>query len=120
MGGCILSDRRFNERFNKVFSVILSGMWGDALGIARNISEGGMFVETQDPFPLGSKMKITFSYPNRDTEMTAEAEVVHLCFLNRTPAGDRRRVISGMGIRFGKFLLEKLPLRCDLPPVVLQ
>ena len=74
-------DRRQDKRLDKVFTVYISGAWGAAFGIARNISEGGMFIE-----------------------MTAVGEVVHLCFLNRTAAGGRREVMVGMGVRFLNFL----------------
>ncbi len=97
------SNRRMNERLDKVFSIHIDGAWGKAFGIARNISEGGMFIETPDPYPLGSRMQITFSFPGSGTEMSAQAEVVHLCFLNHTPAGDPRRLIVGMGVRFASF-----------------
>ena len=52
-------------------------------------------------------MKVTFSFPQSGTEMTALAEVMHLCFLNRTPAGDPRRVMVGMGVRFTGFASEE-------------
>ena len=96
-------ERRMVDRFNKVFSIYITGPWGTSFGIARNISEGGMFIETPDPYPLGSRMQVTFSLPQSVTEMTALAEVVHLCFLNRTPAGAPRRVMVGMGVRFVGF-----------------
>ncbi len=97
------SDRRIAQRLDKVFSIYISGAWGTAFGIARNISEGGMFIETPDPYPLGSRMQVTFSLPGGEAEMTALAEVVHLCFLSDTPAGGPRRVVVGMGVRFVGF-----------------
>jgi hypothetical protein len=97
-------DRRHTRRLDKVFTVYISGAWGAAFGIARNISEGGMFIETCDPYPLGSRMQVTFALPSGDTEMTAVGEVVHLCFLNRTAGGGQREVMVGMGVRFLNFL----------------
>ena len=100
-------DRRQAKRFDKVFTVYISGAWGAAFGIARNISEGGMFIETCDPYPLGSRMQVTFAPPNGDggdAEMTAVGEVVHLCCLNRTSAGGHREILLGMGVRFLNFL----------------
>jgi len=99
-------DRRTEPRFGKVFSVYISGAWGSSLGIARNISEGGLFIETPDPYPLGSRMTVTFANPDGETEMTALGEVTHICFLNRTPAGAMRKVMTGMGIRFLHFIQE--------------
>jgi Tfp pilus assembly protein PilZ len=100
-------DRRRDRRFDKVFSVYIAGAWGSAFGIARNISEGGMFIESSDPYPLGSRMQVTFYLPESDAEMTAEGEVVHLCFLNRTAGGGTREVLVGMGVRFTGFLQQE-------------
>jgi hypothetical protein len=100
-------DRRTERRLDKVFSVYLSCDWGNAFGIARNISERGMFIEAHDPYPLGCRVLITFSFPGSHAEMTALAEVVHLCFVNQTPAGGLRKVMVGMGVRFLRFLQEE-------------
>lgn len=97
-------ERRVNSRFNKVFSVYLSGAWGNAFGIARNISEGGMFIETLDPYPLGSQLRITFSFPGNQMEMTALGEVVHICFMNRSASGSPRKLLLGMGVHFISFV----------------
>ncbi len=112
--------RRIVGRLDKVFSIYITGIWGTAFGIARNISQGGMFIETADPYPLGSLMEITFSYPGSDVEMSAEAEVVHLCFLNRTPAGGQRRVIVGMGVRFNSFSAQQPGAGSLLRPIMVQ
>jgi hypothetical protein len=103
-------ERRHEQRFDKVFSVYINSPFGSAFGIVRNISEGGMFIETNDPYPLGSRMKITFSRQENDTEMTALAEVAHLCLLNQTAAGGNRESMIGMGVRFIGFEQEGLQL----------
>jgi PilZ domain. len=97
-------ERRTNGRFNKVFSVYISGAWGNAFGIARNISEGGMFIETLDPYPLGSQLSITFSFPGNEMEMTATGEVVHISFMNRSAGGSPRKLLLGMGVHFTGFV----------------
>ena len=80
------------------------------MGIARNISQGGMFIETQDPYPLGSRMEVTFYFPGNDIQMTAIGEVVHLYFLNHTAAGGLRKVMVGMGVKFVGFVEEEKPI----------
>lgn len=99
-----MSDSRRGYRLDMVFSVYISGAFGTSFGIARNISEGGMFIETQDPYPLGGQIMVTFSVPGNLVEMTALAEVVHICFVHRTAAGGDRSVLSGMGVRFLGFV----------------
>ena len=93
-------ERREAPRLDKVFPVFVEGDGGAALGIARNISEGGMFVETRDPQPLGTQVRITF--PSTSGDMTAVAEVRYVChLLGRTPAAQRGPLaLRGMGVRF--------------------
>jgi hypothetical protein len=96
-------DRRGAPRLDKVFPVYIEGSRGGALGVARNISAGGLFVETRDPEPLGSQVRITF--PADAGEMTAVAEVRYVCHLvgqvgERAP---RPAAVRGMGVRFMYF-----------------
>jgi PilZ domain len=108
-----LEERRTTPRLDKVFPVYLDGERGPGLGVARNISEGGMFVETREPQPLGSQVRVTF--PSREGEMTAVAEVRYVCHLIGRGAGDdaRTRAVRGMGVRFLYFEAQG-----DVPPVV--
>ncbi len=58
-----------------------------------------MFVETRDPHPLGSQVRVTF--PATAGEMTAVAEVRYIChLLGRSSAGILQGAIRGMGVRF--------------------
>jgi hypothetical protein len=94
------AERRQEPRLDKVFRVYLEGERGMGLGIARNISEGGMFVETRAPQPIGSQVRVTF--PSDAGEMVAIAEVRYVChLLGRSPASDRGPLaLRGMGVRF--------------------
>src|SRR5512136_1936719 len=93
-------DRREGVRLDKVFPVYLDGDRGLGMGIARNISMGGMFVETRAPQPIGSQVRVTF--PAEGGEMTAIAEVRYVCHLlgraEREGAGPL--ALRGMGMRF--------------------
>jgi hypothetical protein len=93
-------ERRTEPRLDKVFRVYLEGDGGCGLGIARNISEGGMFVETRSPQPIGTQVRITF--PSDAGEMVAIAEVRYVCHLlgrGRGP-GAGPLAMRGMGVRF--------------------
>jgi hypothetical protein len=90
-------ERRIGQRLDKVFPVFLECDRGGGFGVARNISEGGMFVETRDPAPLGSQVRITF--PSQGGEMTAVAEVRYLCHLFGQDGG-WPVAVRGMGVRF--------------------
>ena len=94
------AERRAEPRLDKAFPVFLQGDRGEALGIARNISEGGLFVETRNPEPLGSQVRITF--PSQGGDMTAVAEVRYVCHLvgRLGGGGARHGALRGMGVRF--------------------
>src|SRR5260370_16731744 len=67
-------ERRRNLRFDKVFTVYLATADGITRGIGRNISGRGMFVETQEPIPLGGQLRATLTAED-GTEMTCLCEV---------------------------------------------
>lgn len=93
-------DKRRSSRLDKVFPVsITSPALGECQGIARNISEGGMFVELRDPLPLGSAVRIHFSLPDGPGEIVAHGEVKRHYFVNFVEQ-DQPRSLTGMGVRF--------------------
>jgi hypothetical protein len=93
------SDRRAGSRLDKVFPVWLEGIHGCGMGIARNISEGGMFVETATPHPIGSQVQVSF--PSDAGDMIAVGEVRYVCHLVGRKAGqDVHASVHGMGVRF--------------------
>ena len=99
-GAPAAAERRSAARLDKVFRVYLEGERGMGLGIARNISEGGMFVETRVPQPIGTQGRITF--PSEAGAMTALAEVRYVCHLVGRAATSSvgPLALRGMGVRF--------------------
>jgi hypothetical protein len=85
---------------DKAFPVFLEGDRGVAAGVGRNISDSGMFVETREPFPLGSRVKVTFTSPTGGAEMVLEGEVRYQCFINFTRADAVRAGMRGIGLKF--------------------
>jgi hypothetical protein len=104
------AERRIAPRLDKAFPVWLEGDRGGSLGVARNISRGGMFIETRDPLPLGSQVRVSF--PSQGGEMIAVAEVRYVCHLlgrlaDGAPAqGAGPAAVRGMGVRFLYFDAE--------------
>jgi hypothetical protein len=94
------SDRRSEARLDKVFRVFVEGDRGCGLGIARNISPGGIFVETRTPQPIGSQVRITFD--SEAGSMIALAEVRYVCHLLGRGQGSLPGPVAvrGMGLRF--------------------
>jgi hypothetical protein len=97
-------ERREAVRLDKAFPVYLDGDRGVGMGIARNISEGGMFVETRAPQPIGSQVRVTFQ--SDGGEMTAIAEVRYVCHLLGRGTAEGAcgpLALRGMGMRFMYF-----------------
>jgi len=64
---------------------------------ANDISHGGLFIQTKDPLPLNSEMKVALVHPVTGKEMTLKGMVVrHI----PEPGGDG---IMGMGVSFTDF-----------------
>lgn len=100
---CLPHDRRRNDRLDKVFQVeVSSPVFGSYLCVARNISAGGIFLETFDPLPLGSEVRIHFEMPDSSGEVVAVGEVKNHYYLNFQSEGAPRSLM-GMGVRFTGF-----------------
>ena len=87
-------------KFDKAFPVFLEGDRGVANGVGRNITDAGMFVETREPFPLGTRVKVTFPSPHGGAEMTLEGEVRYQCFINFARPDASRAGMRGVGLKF--------------------
>src|SRR5512140_2428968 len=105
-------ERRADERLDKVFEVWLEGERGEVHGIARNISPGGLFVETPATEPIGSEVRVNFSPLGGG--LVAVGEVRYVCHLvgRKAPGSDGPDVpvgVQGMGIRFVRFEATSAP-----------
>ncbi len=105
------AEKRIHLRFDKIFSVVLgSELYGETIAVARNISAGGMLVQSSDILPLGSVVTVHFQIGDSDDEIVARAEVKHHLCLNFAGAGGVEPLSArGMGLRFIDFD-ENLPL----------
>lgn len=63
--------------------------------LARDISSTGLFIESTDPYPLGTILRVIFSVPDGSWEMTSRCEVCRTARL-RGPDG----LIQGLGLVF--------------------
>ncbi|MBM4123921.1 MAG: TIGR02266 family protein [Nitrospira sp.] len=65
-------------------------------GRASGVSGGGLFIESTAPFPVGTKIALSFSLPNRQTEwLEAKGVVAWVC-----PKADQYTLFPGMGVKF--------------------
>lgn len=98
-----LAEKRRHLRFDQLFAVSLEApQHGAQIYVARNVSEGGMFLESREPLPLGCAVLVHFSMPDGGGEIVARGEVKNHYFINYADATGPRAV-AGMGIRFVKF-----------------
>ena len=64
----------------------------------RNLSLGGIFIETAKPLPMNTKLRVEFCLPEMVDPITADGIVVHTLHVGRT----KNPGVSGMGIRFSE------------------
>lgn len=99
----VATDKRNDLRFDKVFPVrVESILFGDFACVARNISAGGMFIETREPLPLGARVRVRFLNPDESAEIVAVGEVKNHYFVNYNDQGVSRST-TGMAVRFVSF-----------------
>jgi hypothetical protein len=93
-------EQRRYFRLDKAFPVrVESILFGDFHCIARNISAGGIFLETGDPLPLGARVRVSFLSSDESTELLLPGEVKNHYFMNYGVKGATRSV-AGMAVRF--------------------
>lgn len=65
---------------------------------AGGVGGGGMFIETESPFPVGTELALSFTLPDRPKEwLDATATVAWVC-----PKPDQYTFSTGMGMQFVK------------------
>ena len=65
-------------------------------GRANGIGGGGLFIESLEPLPVGTKLAIQFALPDSPSEwLRAKGEVAWVC-----PKADQYTFSPGMGVRF--------------------
>ena len=97
------TDRRNWTRLDKVFPVLVeSQLFGFMNCVARNISPGGIFLETREPLPLGTSLRVYFSLPHGTGGIAAAGEVKNHYYLN-FGTDDGPSSVTGMGVRFTQF-----------------
>ena len=99
----LTKERRNWLRLDKVFAVqVESAEYGFTNCIARNISGGGIFLESKEMLPLGSTIKVLFSVPGLCGGISAVGQVRNHFCLNFGSDEDASKVV-GMGVRFTHF-----------------
>ncbi len=112
-----IKDRRGSLRMETIFTVeVESAVHGFTQCVARNISRGGIMLETHRLLPLGTEIEIHFTPPGALGGITARAQVKNHYYLHFAEEGARKR-LYGVGARFCSFAddgLERLEGSLDL------
>ena len=87
------AERRRSERIDMVVRVNYKTVDELFSEFARNVNEGGIFVETEQPQELGSPISLQFCIPGEQEPISAEGRVMRVSDGN----GDEP---PGMGIQF--------------------
>jgi type IV pilus assembly protein PilZ len=88
------SERRKTERVGLLVRVTYQTVDEIFSEFARNINEGGIFIETDTPQPAGSSVVLQFSLPGSDDPIEVTGTVV------RAADGSDGSEPQGMGIEF--------------------
>ena len=110
-------ERRASQRVAIAADVTFYGDSNFFVGQTEDISDGGLFVATYDPFPLDTELDLTFSLPSGQ-QINTRAVV---CWLR--PARDNT-IAPGMGVKLKalpaedaraveRFMRQRPPLRVD-------
>jgi len=86
-------DRRRAERAELIVRVDYSTIDEIFSEFTRDINEGGLFIETENPRPIGTEVSMLFNLPGSADSIRTVGTVV------RTTAGDETSP-PGMGIEF--------------------
>ncbi len=91
-------ERRRERRVPVQIQIQYNSVDGFFQDYIRNLSLGGIFIETAKPLPMNTKLRVEFCLPEMDTPITADGIVVHTLRVGRT----KNPGVSGMGIRFSE------------------
>jgi type IV pilus assembly protein PilZ len=90
------SERRRERRVPVQIQIQYKTADGFFQDYIRNLSLGGIFIETEKPLPMNTKLRVEFCLPAMEDPITADGIVVHTLRVGQTS----KPTVSGMGIRF--------------------
>src|SRR5579859_5743033 len=101
------AERRAKPRFSVALSVTLFGDHNFYTGMTENVSEGGLFIRTQNVLPIGTRVKVEFTLPTAQSPLT----IIGVVRWTRSPDAMREEYNNfgsvenassnpGMGIQF--------------------
>ncbi len=101
-------DRREHRRYPVTLKICYSALDTFFYDYAINISQGGVFIRTDKPLPVGSPVHLKFSIPGTEREIESEGQVMRVIKSGHNPEP------PGMGIRFESIKKEDVRLIAKL------
>jgi len=89
-------DRRKDPRFDVNIKVDYSTKGMFISNRVTNLSKGGLFIQTEDPLPIQSRIHLTFTLPDFNIRIEATGKVAWIFDIRKGTTN----VIAGMGIMF--------------------
>lgn len=109
------SERRRSRRVPLEIIIDYSTLDGFFKDYAQNISLGGIFLRTDNPFPAGTKVNLSFSLPGYNGLIETKGEVIWVVKKDDSEEG---RGSPGMGIKFEDLSLESKQIIDKLIPQI--
>ena len=117
-------EKRSSLRFDTLFPVVMSAEeYGSHRCIDRNISVGGMFLQTPEPLPLGATIRVHFAMEGGQGEIVARAQIVtrpggiaYISDLFTEPRSRRRGLARALIQRLHQCATDSGATRCLLVP----
>ena len=92
-----LPDKRLEKRLPTQLDVRYQSLEGFISDYSMNISQGGLFISTRNPLPLGTRIALKVGIPDAEVPMNIEGEVV---WVSEYDKKSKSNLIPGMGIQF--------------------
>ena len=91
------SDKRLEKRLPTQLDVRYQSLEGFISDYSMNISQGGLFISTRNPLPLGTRIALKVGFPDAELPLNIEGEVV---WVSEYDKKSKSNLIPGMGIQF--------------------
>ena len=91
------SDKRLEKRLPIQLDVRYQSLEGFISDYSMNISQGGLFISTRNPLPLGTRIALKVGFPDAEVPLNIEGEVV---WVSEYDKKSKSNLIPGMGIQF--------------------
>ena len=102
MGDKTVDERRVHARILTRVLVDFDSSDTYLYDYSNDLSEGGIFIETENPLPSGSELTLRFTLPNIDRVFEVKGTVKWKSDTKLQDANPQKKMPRGMGIQFSE------------------